>query len=136
MYLVDTNVISEPTRPEPSAPLVAWLIRQPSVKLSAISLIEIEYGIARLARGDKQDRLTKWFEGVLSSPGIQIVPVGAAIARRAGRLKKQAEAAGRPRPFLDLVIAASAQVTGAVIATRNVSDFDGLGIPLLDPFAG
>lgn len=136
MYLVDTNVICEPTRPGPSAPLLAWLSRQPSVKLSAISLIEIEYGIARLPRGSKHDRLTKWFEGVLGSPGIEVVAIDAAITRRAGRLKMQAEAAGRRRPTLDLIIAASAQVTGSVIATRNVGDFEGLGIPLLDPFSG
>lgn len=136
MYLVDTNVICEPTRPKPSPELVAWLSKQASVRLSAVSLLEIEYGIARLARGEKQDRLTRWFEAVLASPGIEVVPIDAAVARRAGRLKQLAEASGRPRPVLDLLIAASAQVTGTVVATRNVADFDGLGVALLDPFVG
>ena len=136
MYLVDTNVICEPTRPQPSVQLVDWLSKQASVKLSAVSLIEIEFGIGRLARGAKQDRLTRWFEGLLVAQGIEVIPVDAAVARRAGRLKQLAESSGRPRPILDLIIAASAQVTGAVVATRNVADFDGLGVALLDPFVG
>ena len=136
MFLVDTNVISEPTKAMPSEAVVGWLRGQKSVKLSTVSLIEIEYGIARMAKGEKRDRLTLWFEGVLTSAGIELVQLDRAVARSAGRLKQLAEASGRPRPSLDLIVAASAQVTGTVVATRNVSDFEGLGVPLLNPFVG
>ena len=136
MYLLDTNVLCEPTRQHASEPVNRWLGSQASVKVSAISLMEIEYGLARLPKGEKRDRLTKWMEGVLASPAIEIVSIDAAVARSAGRLKRLAEATGRPRPGADLLIAACAQVTGSVVATRNTGDFEGLGVPLLNPFVG
>lgn len=136
MYLVDTNVISEPTRARPSAPVLEWLGRQSAVKLSAVSLIELEYGIARLPKSEKRERLAAWLEGLLGSTGVTVIAVDGPIARAAGRLRRLAEAAGRqPTPF-DLVIAATAQVTGSVVATRNTADFEGLGVPLLNPFDG
>ena len=98
--------------------------------------MEIDYGLARLPHGEKRDRLTKWLEAVLASPAVEIVSIDAAVARSAGRLKVLAESRGRPRPMADLIIAACAQVTGSVVATRNTADFEGLGIPLLDPFVG
>ncbi|MDP3236109.1 MAG: type II toxin-antitoxin system VapC family toxin [Myxococcales bacterium] len=134
MYLLDTNVLCEPTRHQASEPVTQWLLSQTSVKVSAISLMEIEYGLSRLPKGEKRDRLTKWVEGVLASPAIEIVSVDAAVARSAGRLKRLAEAGRRPRPNADLIIAACAQVTGSVVATRNTADFEGLGVPLLNPF--
>lgn len=135
MYLLDTNVVSEPTRSEPSAPVLAWLRAQSSFKLSVVSVMELEYGISRLS-GQKRDRLTRWLEGVLASPGVELVAVDVAVARAAGRMRRLAELSGRPRPVADLVIAASAQVAGAVVATRNTVDFEGLGVPLLNPFVG
>ena len=136
MYLVDTNVLCEPTRARPAESVSRWLLDQTSVKVSALSLMELEYGLSRLERGAKRDRLTKWLEGVLASPAIHVVPIDAAVARSAGRLKRLAESGGRPRPLADLLIAACAQVTGSVVATRNTADFEGLGIPLLNPFVG
>lgn len=136
MYLIDTNVLCEPTRSQASEPVCQWLNQQRSVKLSVISLMEIEYGLARLGKGPKRDRLTKWLEGVFSSPAIEIVAVDAAVARSAGRLKRLAEASGHSRLLPDLLIAASAQVTGSVVATRNTADFEGLGVALLNPFVG
>ena len=136
MYLVDTNVLCEATRAQASEPVGRWLLSQASVKVSALTLMEIEYGLSRLERGAKRDRLTKWLEGVLASPAVEIVPIDAAVARSAGRLRRLAEQHGRPRPLADLLIAACAQVSGSVVATRNTADFEGLGVPLLNPFAG
>lgn len=136
MYLLDTNVLCEPTRQQASEPVSQWLLSQACVRVSAISLMEIEYGLSRLPKGEKRDRLTKWLEGVLASAAIEIIPVDAAVARSAGRLKRLAETSGRPRPNADLIIAACAQVTGSVVATRNTADFEGLGVPLLNPFVG
>ncbi len=134
MYLVDTHVLCEPTRPQAAESVGQWLLSQASVKVSALSLMEIEYGLARLPQGEKRNRLTKWLEAVLASPAVEIVAIDVAVARSAGRLKLLAESRGRPRPMADLIIAACAQVTGSVVATRNTADFEGLGVPLLDPF--
>jgi toxin FitB len=136
MFLVDTNVLSETTRARPAAKVVEWLALQPRVQLSSVSVLELEYGIERLPQSEKRSRLTRWLEDLLSASAFEVVSVDAAIARAAGRLKRRAEASGKPRPELDLIIAATAQVTGAVIATRNVEDFARLGVPLFDPFSG
>jgi toxin FitB len=134
MYLVDTNVISETTRRCPSGAVLQWLGRQKRVHLSALSVLELEHGIARLPASPRRDLLREWFEELLSSMAVEVVPVDAAVAREAGRMKARCEAGGRPRPLADLLIAATAQVTGDVVVTRNTPDFDGLGVALLNPF--
>ena len=135
MFLVDTNVLSEATRASPSKSVIAWLGNQRAITISVLSVFELEYGIDRLT-GVKRDRLTQWFEALLSSPGVEVVAVDAPIARAAGRMKQSAERSGRPRPLADLLIAASAQTLGSVVVTRNTVDFEGLGVPLLNPFLG
>ena len=135
MFLVDTNVLSETTRRAPSAAVLRWLAAQPRVQLSVISVLELEHGISRLDDGVKRARLTQWLEQVLTSAAIEVVGVDLAVARAAGRLKSRLEASGRARPELDLIIAATAEVHGAVVATRNTPDFEGLGVPLFDPFS-
>lgn len=82
----------------------------------------------------RRDLLRQWLEDLLTSTGVEIVPVDAAVAREAGKLKAQCEAAGRPRPLIDLLIAATAHVTGDVVVTPNTADFEGLGVALLNPF--
>jgi predicted nucleic acid-binding protein len=135
MFLVDTNVLSEATRKSPSPSVLRWLSTQPQVLVSAVSVLELEFGISRLEASAKRTRLTQWLEGLLSSPAFEVVAIEAAVARAAGRLKARVEAGGRPRPELDLLIAATAQVRGAVVATRNTQDFDGLGVAVFDPFS-
>ncbi len=135
MFLADTNVLSEVMRPAPSPAVLGWLSRQHKVLVSAVTVFEIEAGIARLS-GARRDRLTQWLEGLLAGEAHAVVPVDVAVARTAGRLRQRCEERGRPRPLADLLIVATAQVTGAVVATRNVVDFEGLGVPLLNPFEG
>lgn len=134
MHLVDTNVLSEVLKRAPSPSVVAWLGKQERVRVSVVSVMEIEFGIANAAAA-RRPALVSWFEGLLSSPAHELVPIDEAVARAAGSLKQRTLAAGRPRPLPDLLIAATALVTGSVVVTRNTSDFEGLGVALLDPFA-
>ena len=102
--------------------------------VSSISLLEIEYGIERTADPAKRDRLTRWFESVMTLGAVAVIPVDAPVARAAGRMKWASDRQGRPRSFEDLLIAATAVVHGAVVVTRNIQDFEGLGLPVLNPF--
>ena len=133
MFLLDTNVVSESTRAEPAAAVVRWLQSQPRSRLSVVSAMELEYGVER-ASGKKRERLMRWLELTLGSDAIELIPVDLAIARSTGRMRRAAEQRGKPVALADLVIAATAQVTGSILATRNMRDFEGLGVPLFNPF--
>lgn len=133
MFLVDTNVLSELVKRTPHPGVVAWLGAQEAIRISAITIMELEFGIARAPDG-RRERLLAWLESMLASPAHHVVPLDAAIARAAGQLRHRAEQAGRPRPLADLLIAATALIAGSAVATRNTADFTGLGVALLDPF--
>ncbi|MDX2014078.1 MAG: type II toxin-antitoxin system VapC family toxin [Myxococcaceae bacterium] len=133
MYLLDTNVLSEPLKKVPNAGVLTWLGQQSTVKASVISLMELEAGVMG-APAPRRAPLTAWLEELVSSPAHAFVPIDTVVARAAGQLKHRSAQAGRPRPWADLVIAASALVTASVVVTRNTQDFEGLGIPLLNPF--
>lgn len=135
MYLADTNVLSELVKPAPNPGVLAWFAGQSTVKVSVASVAELEFGLARAPAG-KRAKLVAWLEGMLASPAWEFVPLDLATARAAGQLRHRAEQAGRPRPSLALLIAAAGLVSGSVVVTRNVADFEGLGVALLDPFSG
>lgn len=135
-YLLDTNVVSELRKPQRRAdPAVrAWVgARAPSdLYLSAITILEIEICIARLRQRDvrQADLLLAWLEeDVLDAFDGRIAPVDVAVARRAARMHVP-----HPRPERDALIAATAVVHGMTVVTRNVADFEPMGVPLVDPW--
>ncbi|HVH41027.1 MAG TPA: PIN domain-containing protein [Labilithrix sp.] len=131
-YLVDTNVVSELARPKPNRHVVDWFGALSTIVMSSISIEELAYGIAR-ARSVERSRLVRWFEALLAIPA-EIVAVDEKIARAAGDLRAARERAGRPVAQADMLIAATALVTGRTLVTRNTRDFEGCGVALLDPF--
>ncbi len=132
MYLVDTNVVSELPRARPAARVVAWLEAQPTLTVSAVTVEELAYGVAR-GRGAAGERLRRWFEGFLALEPT-VLPVDARIARTAGELRAARENRGHPVAQADMLIAATALVEGRVLVTRNTDDFEGCGVSLLNPF--
>ena len=131
MIVVDTNVLSETTRKEPSRAVISWLSRYAVVGLSAVSVMEFQTGV-EAAPPARRGRLTAWLDELLSSGAVEVLPVDEAVARLAGRLR--AARRRSPPPLEDLLIAATALSRGAVLATRNVADFAGLGVTLVNPW--
>jgi toxin FitB len=139
VYLVDTDVISEgaPSKRPPPA-LVAWMEENSaSLYLSAISIAEIETGIASLRRQGARRRaadLTAWLDALLHLYAERILPVEMRAARIAGGLADRARSKGQASGLADVVIAATAALRGFTILTRNARHFERLGVPFLDPF--
>ena len=139
MYLVDTDVISAGTRLRADNALTVWMDRNSDrLYLSAISIAEIEDGIAQLRRkgaAGKGAHLASWLEGLLHLYGDRVLAFDVTIARITGRLSDQARSQGRSPGFPDLAIAATATAHGLTVLTRNVRHFRPLGAPVHDPFA-
>ena len=137
MIVLDTNVISEMLKPAPDVAVTAWLNAQaPSeVYLSAVSEAELRFGVAVLAPGQRQDRLAEAIEALLREEFAgRLLPFDTAAARSFADIAAARRRSGRPISPFDGQIAAIARTHRAVLASRNVADFEGCDIPLIDPW--
>jgi toxin FitB len=126
-FLLDTNVISEPMRARPNAGVLAWLaeVDEDSVFLSVVTITELRYGIERLTTSGRRNRLDAWLRKDLGSRFEgRILPVDLGIADACGRLVARRESLGRPIETRDAFIAATAEIHGLTLVTRNASDFE------------
>lgn len=132
MYLLDTNIVSELRKRKPHGGVVAWLesIGNEQIYISAVTLGELQAGIELTRRQDraKAHEIELWLEAVASTH--QVLPMDGHAFREWARLMH-----GRPRQILeDAMLAATARLRGLTLVTRNTRVFQGLGIPLLNPF--
>ena len=130
-YLLDTNIISETIKPEPSTALLAWLEHQPRSDLfiATFTLAEIRRGILALPLGRKRRELEIWFggpEGPLSLFEGRILVFDEAAADEWARIMVEGTRAGRPRSGLDMIIAATAAANQCVVVTLNDRHFRGV----------
>lgn len=137
MIILDTNVISESMRLVPDSRVMAWLRNQPLQILAttAVTLAEIRYGLGRLSEGKKRRELEKRFQ-IFMARGFdnRILSFNAEAAEAYSRIVIEREKAGRPIDAFDAMIAAIAKVNHASVATRDIADFDGCGIHIIDPW--
>ncbi len=132
-FLVDANVLSEPTKPAPDARAVEWLrANEVELAITPIVLGELEYGILLLPAGRRRKRLERWFaEGVRQMRVLDFdTAAAAAWARLLAGLKKK----GLAMSVKDSLIAATAQAHDLAVSTRNVVDFRHAGVRLVNPF--
>jgi toxin FitB len=137
MILVDTNVISELMRSEPSSLVLSWFGTQdPSALfLSAITEAELRTGVGILPAGQRRDRLLTAIDAVIYEDfADRVLPFDSEAAKSYAGIAAARRAAGRPIADADCQIAAIALAAGAKIATRNVRDFDGCGVPVINPW--
>lgn len=133
-YLVDANVLSEPTRPQPNPRVVEWLRRnEREIAVDPIILGELRFGILLLPKGKRRLQLEQWFDAGVQ--GIQCFTWDAQTGRRWAELLASLRRSGRAVPVKDSLIAATALLHRLTIVTRNVNDFEATGVGLLDPFS-
>lgn len=137
MILIDTNVISELMRPNPSPVVLAWFGRQDAMALylSAVSEAELRRGASILPDGKRRETLMSAIDAMIAEDFAgRVLPFDSAAAADFAAIYLDRRNAGRPISFPDCQIAASARAHGAEIATRNVADFEGCGVAVVNPW--
>ena len=137
MIIVDTNVLSEEMKPVPAASVLAWFRRQSAVGLftTAVCQAEILVGLAMLPDGRRKLDLDATARSVLGLFVGRILPFDSAAASAYAEIVAARQRIGRPINDFDAQIAAIARSRDMALATRNGSDFEGIGLHIIDPWA-
>lgn len=137
MIILDTNVISELMHPEPDVRVVSWLAQQKAriLATTALSIAEINHGLCRLPNGKRRKGLEERFQQFSAAAfGARVFSFDEASAYHYGELAAKREKAGFQPDYLDLMIAAICLSLEATLATRNVKDFTGCGLEVINPW--
>ena len=136
MIVLDTNVVSELMRNEPSPAVEAWVRARSANELctTSVTLAEVGYGIARLPEGHRKALLEAAAKAVFAAFPEQVLAFEAAAARQYGHVVDHRDRAGAPIEGFDAQIASICRAHDAALATRNVKDFADTGIMLIDPW--
>ncbi len=132
-YLIDTNIISNITKPTPSPLLLVWMAAQADENLfiASLTVAEICRGVLEMPAGKRRDQLEAWFSGP-EGPQVlfagRVLPFDDKAALVWARLMADGKAKGRPRSALDTIIAAVATANDCVVVTDNEKDFDGVEV--------
>jgi predicted nucleic acid-binding protein len=131
--LLDTNILSNVTKPLPSEALVAWMAEQPDEDLfiSSLTVAEIRRGILEKPAGKKRRELEHWFSGPEGPQALfagRVLPFDEKAGLIWARLMADGTAKGRPRSPLDMIVAAVAEANDCVVVTENERHFAGLKI--------
>jgi predicted nucleic acid-binding protein len=134
-FLLDTNIISEIMKGRPNGRVISFLAKLEDAWVSTVTLNELDYGLALLPHGSRRAGLEKVLSALIAEYGDVILPVDRAEARQAADLRAAARQAGHILHLGDALIAGTAKAHDLCVATHNVSDFDGLGLDLVNPWA-
>lgn len=132
-FLVDANVLSEPTKPAPQLRVVDWLREnERDLAVDPFILGEIRFGILLMPKGARRARLERWFE--LGVSRLQCIPWEGATGLQWAQLLARLRTSGKAMPIKNSLIASTALMNGLTIATRNRADFEKAGVAVIDPF--
>lgn len=138
-YLLDTSVLSifAPGRSDLEPEFARWVAaRDADLFISAVSVTELQHGIAKLSRispGRRAETMRLWLEATITQFERNVLEVRIDVARAAGNLADHAQAIGQQPGLADILIAATAQVHDLTLLTRNVRHFEPLGVDMVDP---
>ena len=135
-YLLDTNILSNITKPAPSDSLLAWMAEQvdDDLHIASMTVAEIRRGVLEKPAGKRRDQLEQWFAGAEGPQALfagRVLPFDEVASLIWARLMVDGKAAGRPRSGLDMIVAAVAEANGCIVVTDNEKDF--AGIELINP---
>jgi predicted nucleic acid-binding protein len=133
-FLVDANVLSEPTKPIPNSRVVNWLrANESDITVDPIILGELRFGILLLRRGKKRSELEHWFDAIVRR--LHCLSWEGETGLRWAQLLAELRGSGRAMPIKDSLIAATALVHNLIIVSRNRADFEKAGVRIVNPFA-
>jgi hypothetical protein len=136
VIVVDTNVLSELTRPHPEPRVVTWLRKNTALlALPTVAIGELRYGVMRLPDGRRRSSLEAALDALVAQFAANLISYDVLAANACGEILAVAEAAGRPMSLADAQIAACARVARASLATRNVNDFATTRLNLINPWS-
>ena len=136
-YLIDTNVLSETLKPRPERRVIDWIGRQVvhDLFLASVSLGELVRGVRRVKDNARRKRFERWIDHDLAGQFQgRILPFDREAAVIWGEIMGDGDRTGRPKPMADAQIAAVARRNGLTLVTRNVRDFAGMEVEILDPW--
>ena len=133
-FLLDTNILSEVTRPAPNSGVVALLGNAEYSFISVITLHELNYGVFCLPQGRRRSELQDRIDGLIAGFKSAILNIAGPEAIRAAILRAKLRDSGQTLHFADSLIAATAIEHGLSLVTRNVSDFDGTELHIINPW--
>lgn len=135
MIVLDTNVLSELMKPDPARHVVSWVRSQESTAITAITVAEILYGIARLPHGRRRSALSSAATALFDEYAENTLGFTADEAPHYAELATRREQAGQPIADIDAQIAAICRRHQVPLATRNVKDFENTGVLVINPWA-
>lgn len=135
VYLLDTNILSELGKPQPDPKVVQFVAQQEQSWLSIITVHELEYGLSLLPEGNRRSQLAETIQLLLNQYAAFVLPIQQEEAKQAALLRAAAKQQGRVLHLADALIAGTALAHDLPIATRNLKDFEDLGVELLNPFS-
>jgi len=136
-YLVDTNILSEPTKPQPDERVEKWIAaHEANFYTSSLVIAELLNGLQRLADGERKRALGPQLERLIERLGGRILSFNVRVAREWVLLQSELRTKGHVMPWEDSIIAATARHHGLTLVTHNTTDFVHANLRVFDPFRG